>query len=593
MKQILLRPLLKPVRAIVSVPGSKSITNRALILASLCKNPVEITNPLQSDDTKALISCLQTLGIEIQQGKNKLLVDGNIDDVKDKLYNLNAGLSGTTMRFLLALCCIVSGTKILTGETGLCKRPIKDLVDALRQLGANIEYLESEGFPPIKISSAKLENKQITINGAVSSQFLSALLMIAPKINGVTIHVKNKPVSSSYVALTKQVMHSFGVQVIQEKKVFKTYGEYNAKKIIIEGDYSAACYFGAIAALTKSTIIIKNLNPHSLQGDKEFFSILASMGNKIVENKQGITIHGKQILPVHINMENCPDQIQTLAVLAAFGKGETKIFGISTLKAKETDRLTAITTELGKMGIKTKVTKDSLSIFGGNPHSATIETYGDHRMAMAFAVAGSKLEDLVIKNPDVVSKTFPLFWKELKKVGVKIIERRKTSQKIVLTGFMGAGKSSVAPLLAKKLGFRSVEMDDLVLKQSKKKSIKEIFEKHGEKKFRELEHIAAETLINKKNIVVSPGGGVVMDSTTMRILKENATIIFLSTDFATIEKRLVDTTDRPLWKNKEQTKKLFEIRQPLYLQHADIIVSTDGKSLEKITEEIIERISTI
>ncbi|MDE2588191.1 MAG: 3-phosphoshikimate 1-carboxyvinyltransferase, partial [Patescibacteria group bacterium] len=576
MKQVSLLPLANPVTATISVPGSKSITNRALILASLCENPVEIINPLQSDDTKALISCLQTLGIKIKQGNNSITVVGNISDVKNKLYNLNAGLSGTTMRFLLALISIIPGTKILTGKKGLLKRPIKDLVDALKQLGVDIEYLEREGFPPVKIvkpinpnnaistsgtnaQGALQDPKTISINGSISSQFLSALLMIAPVIKDVRIHVEGKLVSSSYVALTKQIMQFFGLQVIQKGNQFKTQGTCNAKKFIVEGDYSAACYFGAIAALTKSRITIKNLNPTSAQGDKEFFSILEAMGNKIIERKKGITIiQGKEIKPLEINMENCPDQIQTLAVLAAFAKGETKISGISTLKKKETDRLSAITNELGKMGIKTKVIDKSLSIFGGNPHSASIDTYGDHRMAMAFAVAGAKLKEMKINNPNVVSKTFPTFWKELKKIGIEIIQIRENKQKIVLTGFMGAGKSSVASILAKRLGCTAVEMDKIILNKSGKKSINEIFEKHGEKKFREIEQKVATTLMNKKNIIVSSGGGVIMNNITMNLLKEDSIIVFLSTDFTTIEKRLVNTANRPLWKNIEQTKKLFK-----------------------------------
>jgi 3-phosphoshikimate 1-carboxyvinyltransferase len=604
MKQLSLTPLPKPVKTVVSVPGSKSITNRALILASLCKNPVQIEHPLYSDDTEALISCLQTLGIKILQEKNRITVVGSIFDVKRKVYHLDAHLSGTTMRFLLAFCCLVPGEKILTGEEGLCKRPVKDLVDTLKQLGAQITYLEQEGFPPVRIKQSVILNgsrnlpKQITINGSTSSQFISAVLMIAPLIKNIAINIKGKRVSESYVKLTKQIMQQFGVQVVEKNNIFKTIGTYSKKDFIVEGDFSAAAYFAAIAALTKSTITLQNINPDSIQGDKEFFGILERMGNTVISSKNDkshkscVTIIGKCIKSISVNMKNCPDQIQTLAVLAAFAKGPTKISGIATLKVKETNRLMAITTELAKMGIKIEIKNDKLIVFGGTPHAATINTYRDHRMAMSFAVAGAKLPGMIINNPEVVAKTFPDFWKVVKKIGIGTCERRNDSRKIVLTGFMGAGKSSIAPLLAKKLNFDAIEMDDLVIKKSKKKSIKEIFDTQSEEKFRKLEHKIAKTLINKKNIVVSTGGGVIMNN-TINILKENATIIFLSTEFVTIEKRLSDTTGRPLWKNKKQTRALFDLRKPIYKQHADIIVSTDGKSLEKITEEIIERITNV
>ncbi len=592
MKQLLLSPSKHAGIPTISVPGSKSITNRALLLAALTKNAVLIKNPLISDDTEAMIACLKTLGIKIQKSGNDILVVGNIDDIKNNSYILDCKLSGLTLRFLIALSCITAGEKILTGEEGLKKRPIKDLVDSLTLAGAQITYLEKEGFPPIKITSEKITSKTIAVSGKISSQFLSALLLIAP-IAHIKFFVKDELISRSYVELTKEVMQLFGVSVVENTSTFSVEGTYTAKDFIVEGDFSSACYFATVAALTKSTIILKNLHPHSAQGDKEFLTILSLMGNEMKETKTGIIISGKGVKPVSVDMTNCPDQIQTLAVLAAFAKGETKILGISSLRVKETDRIAALVTELKKMGIQVDIKANTMIIHGGKPHSATIDTYNDHRMAMAFAVAGTQLSGMRINNPDVVTKTFPNFWKEFKKVGVEIKERKVRKDKIVLTGFMGAGKTSIAPLLAKKIGSSVVEMDYLVLKKSKKKSIKEIFETQGEEIFRKLEHDVAKSLKNKTDLIISAGGGVITNSRTIDALTHNATVIFLSTTFETIKKRLVDTSNRPLWTDFSQTKKLFELRKPLYEQHADITVSTDGKSLGMITNEIMEKLEEI
>jgi len=603
MKQFRLSPLIKPVRKTVTVPGSKSITNRALLLAALTRGKVRILGSLVSKDTQAMISCLEILGIKIRKANETIEVTGDISGVKNKHFLLDAKLSGLTLRFLLALSCILPGEKIITGEKALLRRPIKDLVDSLRKTGANIEYLEKEGFPPVAVTSNKLNPGTTSINGAVSSQFLSALLMISPSAV-LSIKVEGGLVSKPYVDLTIDIMKRFGIKVHEKNQIFSTEGTYKATTLLVEGDMSSACYFAAIAALTKSTITIENIQIDSKQGDKEFFSILSGMGNEIVYTKNAVTVIGKCIKPVIVNMGNCPDQIQTVAVLAACANGQTKISGISTLRVKETDRVAALTAELDKMGIKTETTNDSIVIHGGNPHGATIKTYNDHRTAMSFAIVGTAVEGITIKDPDVVTKTFPDFWDQLKKVGVKISKQNTSlrgtsktsdaassskniqSKNIVLIGFMGAGKSSVAPLLARKLKFDVLEMDDLVLKKSEKRSIKEIFQTDGEEQFRELEHRVAKSLQNKTRLVISAGGGVVMKEETMEKLKQHATIVFLSTAFEAIEKRLIDTSDRPLWKDISQTKKLFALRKPLYEQYADIIVSTDGKSLGIITDEI-------
>ena len=408
----------KPVTATIEIPGSKSYTNRALVMAALTKGPVTLYNPLYSEDTEAMIACLRTLGLRIETSPDRIIVYDDISIIQNKSYELFAKDSGTTIRFLLALLCLTSGTKVIRGNARLNERPIKDLVDALRLLGAKIDYLEKEGQPPLKIHSSSLRlGSEVTIDASMSSQFFSALLMIAPFLDGLKIRLRGELISRPYVDMTIHAMHEWGVDVLQmeDGSYHIPRGQhYQKNQYVIEGDFSSAGYFFAIAALTQSTITLKNLNPHSAQADRKFLNILARWAMKLTMSDHGITIIGKQILPLSLDMEDCPDQVQTMAVLAAFAKGVTKISGVRSLRLKETERVQALKNELAKMGIKTEDTHDTLTIYGGDPHAAIIDTYGDHRMAMAFAVAGTKLPGMKIRHPEVVNKTFPTFWDKLR-----------------------------------------------------------------------------------------------------------------------------------------------------------------------------------
>src|SRR3990167_10190254 len=342
---------------IISMPGSKSYTNRALIMAALTEGSIALVNYLESDDTFAMIECLKKLGIRIKKEKNTLIVENNISNIQENNYELNANLSGTTIRFILAMSCIVPGVKKIFGQEGLNKRPIKDLVLALTTAGAEIKYENNYGFPPVIVASSFLPHGDILIDGRVSSQFLSALLMIAPKIGGVSINVLGDQISKSYIDVTISMMRDWGVKVENydyKKYVIPSNQKYKMNKYVIEGDYSAAGYFAAIATLTKSKIIIKNLNPNSAQGDRQFLTILEKMGNKISYGENKVTIEGTGIKPVKADMEFCPDQAQTLAVLAAFANGKTILTGIRSLRIKETERVKALQKELGKMKIKTE-----------------------------------------------------------------------------------------------------------------------------------------------------------------------------------------------------------------------------------------------
>ncbi len=408
----------KPVAATIEIPGSKSYTNRALVMAALTKGPVTLYNPLYSEDTEAMIACLRTLGLRIEISLDRTIVHDDISIIQNKSYELFAKDSGTTIRFLLALLCLTPGDKVIRGSARLNERPIKDLVDALRLLGAKIVYLEKEGQPPLKIHSSSLcVGGEVAIDASMSSQFLSALLMIAPFLDGLKIGLRGELISKPYIDMTIRGMREWGVDVLQmEDRRYHIPCEqhYRKNQYTIEGDFSSAGYFFAIAALTQSVMTLKNLDPYSTQADRKFLNILARMGNEINMDDHGITVIGKQILPLSLDMEDCPDQVQTMAVLAAFAKGTTKISGVRSLRLKETERVQALKNELAKMGIKTEDTHNTLTIYGGAPHAAIIDTYGDHRMAMAFAVAGTKLPGMKIRHPEVVNKTFPAFWDKLR-----------------------------------------------------------------------------------------------------------------------------------------------------------------------------------
>lgn len=422
MKRAKISPSDRPVKTSLSMPGSKSYTNRALLLAAMTRRPVKIFKPLFSDDTKAMVTCLQALGIEVAVKHDFIEVKGDISSVADRAYDLDADLSGTTMRFMLALCAVLPGTQTLHGKKRLHERPVGSLADGLRQLGANIDYLGETGYPPLLVSPPSLNANKLKISGRETSQYLSALLMIAPLAGGLTIEVDGRLISEPYVDMTIEAMRQFGVDVSSNNHVYTVSDgqSYDCSEYIVEGDVSSASYFFAIAALTRSTLTLENMNPSSLQADMGFLKILLDMGNEVKNGEHSITVQGKAVRPVTVDMRDCPDQAQTLAVLAAFANGTTTITGVQSLRVKETERVKALQRELEKMGIKTSSTADTLTINGGNPQPASIATYNDHRMAMAFSVAGTKLPGMTIQEPEVVSKTFPDFWEKLEAIGAGI-----------------------------------------------------------------------------------------------------------------------------------------------------------------------------
>ncbi len=593
MKRLRILPLTHPVKTRVAVPGSKSYTIRALLLAAMTPGNVKIAGPLACDDTDAMIGCLESLGIKVSRKSSYIEVAGDIRDVADKDYELNSGLSGITLRFLLALSCVIPGRQTLRGQAGLNERPVGKMVDSLRSLGADIEHTDKDGYPPVIVRSSELKGGGAKLVGDESSQYLSALLMIAPVIGGLDIEVAGELKSKPYADMTVGIMKDFGVTV--ENKGYRTYKvvpgqEYKSVGYEVEGDVSSASYFFAIAALTKSTITVSNLNPDSIQADMGFLKILEDMGGKVTRGGDSITVAGQGVKPLKADMGSCPDQAQTLAVLAAFADGTSVISGVSSLRIKETERVKALEKELAKMDVKAASSEDVLSVQGGNPSPASIDTYGDHRMAMAFAVAGSKLPGMEIRDPGVVSKTFPGFWETLARIGVKT---EQIHQNIVLIGMRGSGKTTVAKQLAKKLGIKHLDLDE-IMTDKLSMSTPEIVKKYGWGHFRDRESVIAKEIAGMDNVLISTGGGIVLRPDNITALRKNGIIVLLNASVDVMVRRLRDSSGRPPLTDKKTPKaeieQVLRERQQLYEAAADMVIDTDKLRPGQAADEIIARI---
>lgn len=583
----------QPIVAEVSVPGSKSYTNRAFLMAALTAGPVRIIKPLLSDDTTAMANCLQALGINLQPEGEDVIIPSDVSAIESKPYELHAGLSGITIRFLLALSCVVPGTQTLTGHAGLLKRPIGELVEGLRQLGANIEYLGQEGYPPVRVHSSSLQNGTVIMDGGVSSQYFSALLMIAPLVEGgMTVEVRGKQISAPYIDMTIDTLRHFGITAINND--YRSYRvqagqNYQAQAYRVEGDVSSASYFFAMAALNHSTITVSNLNPSSVQADMQLLHILEKMGCVVLKGEDSITVEGHGVLPLNVDMESCPDQAMTMAVLAAFAKGTTTIHGVQSLRIKETERVVALEQELAKLGIKTHSTHDTLTVYGGQPRAASIATYGDHRIAMAFAVAGTHLPGIVIENPEVVNKTFPAFWEKL----AGLTRSKADAQNIILIGMRGSGKTTLGKLLAQRLQRPFIDMDEYIVAKTGT-TIPQLVVQRGWEGFRDQESAIVEELANERGTIIATGGGVVLRPQNVQHLKHSGEVILLHSSPETSAKRIKNDLNRPKLTTEDNLLQELQIvwneRQAKYHAAADITISTDNTSPEQALEAMLRHL---
>jgi 3-phosphoshikimate 1-carboxyvinyltransferase len=399
----------------VTVPGSKSFTHRILIASALADGESRIENALLSEDTRLTMQALRQMAVRIDSTPDHQLVvagsGGRLKTASDRIY---LGNSGTSMRLLTAVAALGQGSFILSGTERMAQRPIQDLIDALQQIGVRVRSLNNNGCPPVEVNGRNLTGGSVAINCRKSSQYLSALLLIAPCTGGgLDIAVTEGPVSKPYVDMTIEVLEKFGITVKREGyDRFKVAGKqaYRAGSYAVEPDGSQAGYFWAAAAVCGTKIKVKGVTENSRQGDVNFAKLLATMGCQISAEPDGITVSGRHLRAADVDMGDMPDMVPTLAVIAAFAEGTTIIRNVSHLKAKESDRLAAVVHELVKMGIDARCSADELIVRGGQPHGAEIETYGDHRIAMSFAVAGLVAPQTVILDENCVEKSFPNFW---------------------------------------------------------------------------------------------------------------------------------------------------------------------------------------
>ncbi len=557
----------------LSLPGSKSVTNRAFLCAALAKGKSRIYGALKSDDAEVMLKALKKMGVGIRETKNYIEITGVGGNFKKGKITADLHNAGTATRFLTAASVFRESETVITGNARMQERPIGDLVDGLRQLGADIQYLNADGYPPLKIKASKPTGEfGVQMKGDKSSQYFSALLMLGPMLEKpLRIDVLGDLVSKPYIDTTIAVMKSFGVRVKNnDYQSFEVKPQaYKATDYCVEGDASSATYFSALHFLHGGKLRLENLDyKKAIQGDVNFLEALAQL---------------KKRSPRTIDMGAMPDAAMTLAVCAALVKGQTKITGLSTLRIKETDRLAALEAELKKVGAKARATKDAITVSGGRLHGAHIATYNDHRMAMCFAVLGTVVPGVVIEDPGCTEKTYPNFWKDLEKAYLSKIKLGRKN--LLLTGMRCSGKTHYGKKIARLLGHPFVDLDREIEKAEKMK-IARIVELKGWPYFRKIEQKICSEFSGKKGLIIASGGGVILSSKNMRALKKNSVNIFIFSDPEILAKRIATYRDRPSLTGEaieNEIHTIWEERRDLYYKYADYVWDdTGGKALQKL-----------
>lgn len=404
--------------AVIAVPGSKSITQRALIAAALADGRSILQNPLVSDDTDFSSHALKCMGIDVRKDQDCWHIKGSKGIIQEPGDDIFLGNNGTATRFLTSIASLGHGEFIIDGDERMHERPIAPLIEALQGWGVDIESINQSGCPPLSILADGIKGGKTVLPEGKSSQYLSSLLLVAPyAIQPAILEVQGEVLSKPYVAMTIQVMADFGI-LVESAQDFASFsiqqGTYQGRDYHIEGDASNASYFWAAAAITGGRVTVSNVPVPSIQGDTMLVPLLARMGCNVQQSGHGITVQGTGMLEgIQVDMGNMPDVVPTLAVVAAFAQGPTEIANIAHLRIKECDRLHAVSTELAKLGVRVEERPDSMVVYGeggANMHQADIETYNDHRMAMSMAVAGLRVPGVKIDGEQCVAKSFPDFW---------------------------------------------------------------------------------------------------------------------------------------------------------------------------------------
>ncbi len=632
----------------LTLPGSKSITNRALLCAALAKGKSRLYGALKSDDTIVMMKVLQKLEIRNSKFEGGIEIEGCGGKFKKGNFEFDLHNAGTATRFLTAIMAVREGETIITGDKRMQERPIGDLIGGLQQIGVKITYLKNNGYPPIRISDFRFlisESKEflIKMKGDKSSQYFSALLMLGPLLGRpLKIDVIGDLVSKPYIDITIKVLKAFGINV--KNNSYKSFivkpQVYKACDYQIEGDASAASYWTSIAYLHGGKVKFENLTKGSIQGDIRYERVLnevsvASSANRGMSKKGGNTtchLYGSRIKSgmtkgeseIAADMQAMPDVAMTLACTASFFKGKTKITGLSTLRIKETDRLDALERELNKIGVHTTTTKNSITIFSmgdpmgdrllrpsaalrtrrgdpmgvgpvspdrianGSPIGSPIGTYNDHRMAMCFAVIGTKIPGIVIENPGCTDKTYPNFWEDLERMYLS--KKIKLGQKnLILTGMRASGKSYLGKRIAKMLGRKFVDLD-LEVERYAKMEISHIIKKHNWELFRKIEQKICSLYSESKGLIIATGGGVVLDPKNMKNLMNNGVNVCIFADPTVLIERMKKQSNRPALKGKDplaELRGIWQERRDLYLKYADYVWdNTSGNVIKEGVKDI-------
>jgi len=426
MNTLTLKPIFK-IDGEVNLPGSKSLSNRALLLAALAQGTTKITNLLESDDTRHMLNALKQLGIKytLSEDKTRCIIEGNGGPISsEKAQELFLGNAGTAMRPLCAALSLGGGSYLLTGEPRMKERPIGHLVDALREAGAKITYQENEGYPPLEIEANGLKGGDVKIEGAISSQFLTALLLAAPMAKeDMTISIIGELVSKPYIDITLHIMKAFGVEVQNDNyETFRIKGGQTYKAVdsfMVEGDASSASYFLAAAAIKGGTVKVTGIGKNSIQGDVAFADVLEKMGAKVEWGDDFVSVTRGELNPIDMDFNHIPDAAMTIATTALFAKGTTTLRNIYNWRVKETDRLFAMATELRKVGAEVEEGEDYLKITPPKQlKHAAIDTYDDHRMAMCFSLLALDPVSVTINEPECTAKTFPMYFEVLESISI-------------------------------------------------------------------------------------------------------------------------------------------------------------------------------
>jgi 3-phosphoshikimate 1-carboxyvinyltransferase len=423
-------PVVSRLRGRVEVPSSKSLTQRALIAASLAPGRSRIVRPLEADDSRLLVAALNVVGVaarwqHARGGAPELVIDGSEGVPASPASPVQAGNAGTTMRFLTARLAAGERECVIDGSDRMRQRPIEDLLQALRSLGARAASIEGDGCPPVRVGGEGLRGGEARLPGARSSQYLSALLLAAPAaVAGLDLIIDGDLVSRPYVDLTIDVMGRFGVEVEATRseggeECFRVAPgqQYRPTDYEVEGDYSAASYFFAAAAITAGRVEVAGLTADSRQGDAAFLDLLERMGCVVERRAGAVVVQGPPVLRgIDADLGRMPDVAPTLAAVALHAQGPTRISGASHLRLKESDRIAALVDGIGRLGGEATAAPDGLTITPRALSGAPVETFSDHRMAMAFAIAGLRIPGTVILDPGCVSKSFPAFWEALERL---------------------------------------------------------------------------------------------------------------------------------------------------------------------------------